>query len=95
MNSSTLNYQASMFNGVMSHGWQRIAFVRDTAEDEKLPSVIDVQAQSGDYFVTLATQLDLLGSQMVNWGVRSRLEDITSDLIYLQDNYKIVKKDQE
>lgn len=95
MNSSTLQYQLPTFGGLMSHGPQRTLFVRDSVEDEKLPSVIDVQAQSGDYFVMLATQLDTLGSQLVNWNVRSRLEDLTSDLIYLQDNYKIVKKDQD
>ncbi len=95
MHNQTFNYQLPSFSGLINHGWGRATFVRDTDEDDELPSLIDVQAQSGDYFVTLATQLDMLGSQLVNWSVRSKLEDLTSDLIYLQDNYKIIKKDQD
>ena len=96
MNSSMLSYQLPTFSGLISHGWQQVAFVRDAAEDEqRLPTELDAQIRSGDYFVTLATQLDVLGSQLVNWNVRSDLEDLTSDLIYLQDNYQILKKDQK
>lgn len=92
---NTLSYQMPTFIGLMSHGWQPVVFVRDEAEEEKLPTLVDIQVQSGDYFVTLATQLDSIGSQLVNWSARSKLEDAVSDLIYLQDNYRITKKDEK
>lgn len=94
MHSQTLDYPLSTLNGLVTHGPGRVALVRDNAEGKTMPSPLDVQVQSGDYFVTLATQLDALGVQL-DWDARLRVEEVVSDLIYLQDNYDIVRKEQE
>lgn len=77
----------------MGHGLGRATFVRDGAESDVLQYEIDAQAKSGDYFVSLATELDMLSAQITDKDVRIRLEDLVSDLIYLQDHYEITKKE--
>lgn len=94
MNSASLSYQLPSFTGVISHGWLRPAFVRDTEEAEDTPRVtgkLEVQVRSGDYFVTLASELDQLSRDVKDYKIREDLEDIVSDLIHLQDNYTITK----
>lgn len=91
MNSLALTYQLPTFTGVISHGWSRPSLVRDALEAQPVDS-LDVQIRSGDYFVTLATELDQLGRDIESHVVRNELEDIVSDLIHLQDNYTITKK---
>jgi len=94
MNSATLNYQLPTFTGVLSHGWVRTLFVRDSAEIAT-EYELDAKVKSGDYFVTLATEIDAISSSIVNYAAREQLEDIVSDLIYLQDHYAITKKESE
>jgi hypothetical protein len=96
MNSAT--YQLSSFSGLVSHGWKAANFfVRDGEDREvtlKHRHALSAQVRSGDYFVTLATTLDSLSRDVEEHFVRARLEDIVSDLINLQDEYKIVKNDK-
>lgn len=97
MNSATVEYQKPMFMGVMSHGWSMPTLFKDdgdkteTQQASDVDRLLDVQVRSGDYFITLATTLDSLGRGVVDYQIRSRLEDLVSDLIHLQDNYTIVK----
>ena len=96
MSSTTLQYYLPTFTGLTSHSWIKTAFVRDIADtEEDTLYELDAQAQSGDYFVMLATTLDSLGRTVTNFPARSRLETIVSDLIYLQDHYEITKKESE
>ena len=94
MNSGTLNYHLQSFTGVINHGPLRTLFVRDSADEQ--PSLADLaleaQVRSGDYFITLATTLDQLSKDTADYRVRLGLEDAVSDLIYLQDHYKIAKE---
>ena len=92
MNSAVLGYQLPTFTGLVNHGWSRSMFLRDTEEHTLKDKKVDVQVRSGDYFVTLATDLDQLSSKIDNLNVRVDLENAVSDLIYLQDHYKIVRK---
>lgn len=93
MTNGLLSYQLSQFNGVLRHGRTKEALLRDR---EDIPTKINVDAQvrSGDYFVTLATVLDSL-AQGLPYIARSQLEDIVSDLIYLQDTHKVTKNKSE
>jgi hypothetical protein len=93
MNNGLLNYQLHSFSGLMA-SWANTTFVRDTEDDLRTAARLDIEAQvrSGDYFVTLATKLDTLSSDAVEYNVRAGVEDIVSDLIYLQDNYDVTKK---
>lgn len=94
MTSAASFYQTATFTGLLSHGWVRPAFVRDRDDErQRFKQEVDVQVRSGDYFVTLATALDSIGRNATGYHVRAHIEDIVSDLIYLQDNYRIVKNE--
>jgi hypothetical protein len=68
----------------------RLTFLRDG--DEEIEFTLESEVRSGDYFVTLATRLDELARSIPDYPTRARLEDVVSDLIYLQDRYSIAKK---
>ena len=55
---------------------------------------IDVQVQSGDYFITLATVIEVLSQRPANQSVHytEELERIANELLYLQNYYEISKK---
>jgi hypothetical protein len=95
MNSAVAEYQLSGFTGLMHRGWRMPTFVRD-AEVVRRGSHREIEAEisSGDYFVTVATVLDMLSRRLDDYEVKLHLEDIVSDLIYLQDNYTIVKNER-
>ena len=69
------------------------------ARDAEIPArlldatELDAMARSGDYFVTLAAQLDELSRTTDDYEVKLRLENLASDLLYLQDNYNVTKKE--
>ena len=89
MTSGVLSYQLGKFNGILEHGQTKARLLRD-GEKVQAKMNVDVQVHSGDYFVTLATMLDNV-AEGLSYQKRSQLEDIVSDLIYLQDAYKITK----
>lgn len=96
MNNGFLQYSLHTFTGLIEHGWPKAAFLRDTAEDQQdsATSALEAQVRSGDYFVTLAMTLDSLGKNGARPQVRVGLENVVSDLIYLQDHYTITKNKQ-
>ena len=89
MNAAT--YTLSGFGGVMSHGWRRPRLVKD----EDVPRRdLEALVRSGDYFVTIATELDQISRDATDYTVKIQLENLVSDLIHLQDNYIITKNEQ-
>lgn len=96
MNSGILNYQLPTFTGMRSHDESEAPLLRDWNLDHTPAAKhsIDVQVRSGDYFVTLATVLDELANNLESYAERVQIEGVVSDLIYLQDNYSIVKNDR-
>lgn len=52
---------------------------------------IDVQIKSGEYFVTLATELDQISWEVDLKGAR-QLQDLVDELLYIQRRYKITEK---
>jgi hypothetical protein len=91
MNAQAL-YLPTGFTGILSHGWQRPKVARDGSEaGQELEALV----RSGDYFVTVATELDSLGRETTDYGVKIGLENVVSDLIHLQDNYTIIKKNEQ
>ncbi len=69
-----------------------LRFLRDGDENSEIEYPLESAVRSGDYFVTLATHLDELARTVPDYATRARLEDVVSDLIYLQDRYNIVTK---
>lgn len=55
---------------------------------------VDAEVASGDYFTLIASRLDEISHLTDDYGAKIWLEGIVSDLIYLQDNYTIVKNKQ-
>ena len=96
MNATLLNYQMPTFTGLTKHEDSEALLLGDWnfGHNARSRHAVDVQVRSGDYFVTLATVLDGLANQEGKYAVRAELEDIVSDLIYLQDEYVIIRKDQ-
>lgn len=81
--------------------WRGISVVADTDDDINdmlIDAVIpdyhrlEAQVRSEDFFVTLATKLDSLSSRIDDYTTRITLEDIISDLIQMQDHYKVERK---
>lgn len=91
MNAEAL-YTPTGFTGILTHGWRRPKVARDGDESDR---ELEALVRSGDYFVTVATKLDSLGRETSDYGVKIGLENVVSDLIHLQDNYMIIKKNEQ
>lgn len=90
---TTSIYQLTSFTGTVA-SWPRPRFLHDHTDSfEMFDREIDARVRSGDYFVTLATILDQLNQNIDDYQVRSSLEELVSELIYLQDTYEITKRD--
>lgn len=89
--TATQTYRLSGFTGILSRSFWKNPLARDT-ECEAFE--LDAQALSGDYFVMLASQLDTLNQDSSDYETKLALENIVSDLIYLQDHYRITKNKQ-
>jgi len=77
------------------HGDARPMVFADYGRVKLCPYDVDVQARSGDYFITLATVLDQLSKESTDHYIREALEDVVSDLIHLHDNYTIIAKEKQ
>lgn len=91
MTSGLMAYQLNQYDGILRHEDKKQKFVRDRDEvSAKIKMNVEAQVRSGDYFVTLAMVLDQLAAGLPHLE-RLEIERIVSDLIYLQDTYKITK----
>lgn len=93
MNSLTLNYHASGFQGLLNHGWQRQMFVRDEREERR--AQLEAQVRSGDYFITLATTIERISQQLTDSAERASLQSLVTDLLFMQAKYKITSHDRQ
>ena len=73
-------------NHNISSAGATIGYVRDGATSHRHMD-IDASVRSGEYFLTLATILDHISDN-------PEMQQIIRDLMYLQKNYKIVKKEK-
>lgn len=86
-------YQQLALSSLLTH-WRAPRLVRDQEVRFRCATRVDAEVSSGDLFVTVATQLDAISRKTDDYNVKICLENIVSDLIYLQDNYMIVKNQQ-
>lgn len=95
MNST---YQLTLPTGLLQHVRISTPLARDKAKDDWWDQEdqlqIAMQVHSGDYFETLATQLDEISQIVVKTDEASAylLEKIAGDLLYLQRNFIIKRK---
>jgi hypothetical protein len=102
------SYHLPAFGTILSHFPLRPPVVRDgfsgrakgdadsfePVEDDISELLTRARIKSGDYFATLATELDKMaqGLNTVRAPEASELERIVGELLYLDDNYRLVKK---
>lgn len=94
MNSIALTYQLPVFTGLTTHGEEAL-LLRDGLISDREQQKLDIEVRSGDYFVTLATKLDLLGQNITNRYIRTSIEQIVTDLVYMQHTYTITKDKEQ
>lgn len=96
MNSLTLAYPLPVLDKLLDHGWRK----PQTFHDADVPkphshrAELIAQVASQDYFAMVATSLDKVSHHLkiIHHSDYFILEDMIEDLLYLQANYKIVKK---
>jgi hypothetical protein len=77
---------------VVTHGWDASRLLLDGVDKREFNQT-DAMAASGDYFVTLATRLDLLAQGMRRDSAEQiELENLIRTLFYLQKHYSIIAK---
>lgn len=88
------SYALNPLNQILTHARLPFWTVRDGLDGLENINPLDIQVISGDYFVTLATTLDSLSQPLaeLNNPAADHLQDIVSDLLYLQQHYKIERK---
>lgn len=93
MHSTATTYQLPAVSPFVHQEWPTLSLLRDTEEyQEEVAYELDARVKSGDYFVTLATDLEQLSQRISSHDTRLALEDIVSELLYLQDSYSINKR---
>lgn len=79
---------------ILSHYSLPTRLVRDATmmTDDHIDA--NARVRSGDYFATLATQLDHLADSLQSTAPASayQLEQIVRELLYVQANYSVVKR---
>lgn len=86
-------YSGVIFDGLITK--PRVSsdiMLRDGLEAER--TNLTAQVQSGDYFAMLATNLDLMSQTLAarRKSDSETLRKMVDDLLYLQQNYAIIKK---
>jgi hypothetical protein len=87
---NTTVYQLNPLHGVVGQNM----LLMDSEADEQYRQTLHLKAQvqSGDYFATIATQLDSICADVQqNEAAVAQLQRIIRDLLQLQAQYKIVK----
>lgn len=86
-------YHMQPFSGVLSHFPGLQPFVRDTEENADI--LRQARIRSGDYFMTLATELEQLAESLsaVKAAEAPALERIVAELLYVDRNYMITPRE--
>lgn len=97
MHNTTYNLPATPT--VLVHGWNPLQLFSNDNDnnnnmvDKREFNAIDAQAASGDYFITLATKLDLLAQALPrDSSEQIEVENLVNALFYLQKHYAVIAK---
>lgn len=78
--------------GILSHCWSTPSVLLDGIDKREFNQT-DALAASGDYFVTLATRLDMLAQAVPRDSAEQiELENLVTTLFYLQKHYRVIAK---
>lgn len=95
MNHGT--YPLTIFDNLLQHGWRLPKLLRDGSDERHhVHNEAELRAQvaSSDYFAMLATNLDQISQNLRTEDVNDYvlLDKVINDLLFLHQNYKIIKK---
>lgn len=91
MTSAT--YSINLGGSLLSHGPGEAGLSWLNDADGRQYTEADALAASGDYFMVLATKLDLLAQSLPRDSAEQiEIEHLVTDLFYLQKHYGIVAK---
>lgn len=88
-------YQINPSAGLLRHFPGLLGLVRDGGEaDNDAELLLEARVRSGDYIVTLATELEKLADGLagVHAPEAAELERLTHELMGLNKHYRLVKK---
>lgn len=89
---SNTTYALPADAGTVTHGLDVSALLRDIADKREFNQA-DALAASGDFFITLATKLDMLAQSMPRDSAEQiELENLIQVLFYLQKHYRVIAK---
>lgn len=90
---SEVTYTISRHTGILSHFLpHRVTLVRDEAEDAEM--LRRARIKSGDYLMTLATELERVADSLAASQAPEapELQRIVSELLYLERNYEVTER---
>ena len=87
-----MSYTFSLQPAIVSHATARQPLVADSSDMNDL--LIEARLRSGDYFITLGTELEKLAALLEDQGVAeaTALLQISTELTYLDKHYKLQAK---
>ena len=96
----TFTYRAHGFGTVLSHFPTRLTLFRDGTDDAAAMAADEdelramARVRSGDYFATLATELDKVAQSLSSAAAPEApdIERVVAELLYLDKHYIIKKK---
>lgn len=93
MNSISSAYKLPFSDGVTSHFSTAQFFVRD-AESNDIEMHLQARVRSGDYFMTVATELERIVQELPHSDMAqaAELERIITELLILSKRYTVIKK---
>ncbi len=92
MSKIEMRYRLRSADLVLSHGPGAVSWVHDIADGREYIEA-DALAASGDYFMVLATKLDLLAQSLPrDSSEQIEVEHLVTTLFYLEKHYKVVAK---
>ncbi len=87
-----MTYTIPASQHTITHTNDKLTLLLDGVDRREL-NQIDAMAASGDYFITLATRLDLLALNMApDSSEQIEIENLVLTLFYLQKHYSIIAK---
>ncbi len=90
--STLTTYDLSVTDTVLSHGLGKLSWLNDL-DDGRDYNEADALAASGDYFMVLATKLDLLAQSLPQDSAEQiEIEHMVTTLFYLEKHYTVVAK---
>jgi uncharacterized protein YcgI (DUF1989 family) len=93
-------YHFSATSPVSSHSTDRIYLAQDTADDfgtesDMAEMLVRAKVQSGDYLVTLVTEMERIVLLDPSGTQATQLQPLISELTYIDEHYELMKRSRK